>query len=856
VTVAVHLPLSPSGKRFCQLFYHRFNFIEAKTNKSGRPEWRTESRYPIEHRNLWKRYQSPDTLIGVSFGEKTRYALLDIDRGSPYHPSNNEQRFKELLGAYEDVGINELITLQSSWSEGLHIYLAFPKELPTYKLAVMLKLTAIRSGFKVKGGELEIFPNTKSYNKAHPTPYKAHRLPLQEGSFLLDRNLDPYSNSIKEFLDLAEKAALAQDIDLIEAALEAAYKTKGFRHIKGNGAKAAQFAQDLKEQIEEGWTGFGQTNDLLRVIGTYGRVFEALEGKRLANYIATTAQTLPGYREYCRHQHNIETRARDWGRCIEKFYYPYGTKPTRAGKFAEMKRKGEKENPVNSQRQKKAVERIKVAVEYVLETIQEIPQKIGEMQKMLQTIIKEQFGVRASDKTLRKYRNEWYPQLVREKPQKEAKKSPEKVYETEPDPWETEKEESHNRVQPEPLPGGEERIGPTPPDVVRETESPEKALKPLAEKGLEELAPPPPYMKVIAPAQEPGLNPGPSSKNLITTTKPASSGEKQENFAQNPVEPLEKDLILLKKLDKIYLELRKAELSLTSEGCNSLTVFYRAISYLRDQIADWQGRKTHHERNLDYFRLQGFPLFDGLLQFGEELTRELEEIEGEIEEKLVLPLQNLQSSVPSAPPQPVSPHQTDSQTPPQTEREPIPSNSPPVNPINPQNLKIESQNSCQPGAAPESVATPVPQPRQKKPLELLNRCRELGVALNKTVERLIHSKPEEIILDALEALQEQNRQGKVHNPAGFLVKAIQEHWKSSQSEEKLPLGGTVISPEFLQWYEQAIAAGIVENVPLNWLGSDRYGEPWVRVKPPLGEAPYTLIVWHEVRELTFSSTKK
>ncbi len=299
----------------------------------------------------------PDTFVGLSFAPTTHYALLDIDVASPYHPSNNEKLFKELLGALEDIGFNEFIIIQSSWSGGIHIYLVLPKEVPTYKLAVMLKLTAIRSGFMVKDGTLEIFPNAKSFNKNHPTPYKAHRLPLQDGSFLLNSDFQPYSNNIKKFLDLADSAAKAQDIDLVEAAIEAADKAKAFRHIKGDGEKATLFAKDLNEQIQEGWTSFGQTNDLLRVIGTYGRVFEALDGNALADYIASTAQSLPGYYEFCRHQHHIHRRAREWARCVEKFYYPYGSEPTRVGTFGEMLTKGAKENTVNNERQKGAVDR-------------------------------------------------------------------------------------------------------------------------------------------------------------------------------------------------------------------------------------------------------------------------------------------------------------------------------------------------------------------------------------------------------------------------------------------------------------------------------------------------------------------
>lgn len=107
MTIAIHLPQAEEGKRFCQFFDHRYSFIEANLNGADRPEWKTISAYPIEHRNLWNRFLDPKTLIGLSFGSSTHYALIDIDRGSPYHAYNDEAAFKRLLGAYEDVGFND-----------------------------------------------------------------------------------------------------------------------------------------------------------------------------------------------------------------------------------------------------------------------------------------------------------------------------------------------------------------------------------------------------------------------------------------------------------------------------------------------------------------------------------------------------------------------------------------------------------------------------------------------------------------------------------------------------------------------------------------------------------------------------
>jgi hypothetical protein len=533
VTVATHLPRSQEGQRFCQFFNHRFNFIKAPNAGKEAPEWQTISAYPIEHRNLWNAFLDPKTLVGLSFAPTTHYALLDIDSNSPYHPANNEKAFRELLGAYEDVGFNESITLQSSGSGGLHVYLVLPKEEPTHKLAVMLKLTAIRSGFIVKDGTLEIFPNAKPYNKEHPTPYKAHRLPLQEGSFLLDQNFDPYSNNIKTFLDLADSVACAQDIDVIEAAIEAADKAKAFRHIKGDGKKAAAFAQDLKEQIQEGWTDFGQTNDLLRVIGTYGRVFEGLGGQELADYIANTAKSLPGYQEYCRHQHQLNRRALEWARCVEKFYYPYGSQPTRGGTFQEIidqgtkenqgnrerRDQGTRENQVNKERQQSAVDRIKEGVDYLRRTLSELPRKVGEMKDALLETLSSLFGVRPSDKTLNKHKELWHPQFILEEeivvipdswqeiqeeeaePETTGESVPEENGESVPTPL---AEEGNNETlsnRPEAAAEGKFEPCPTPLAEEGKNETVPNRPEAAAEGGFPESATPPFYMKVRAWAE-------------------------------------------------------------------------------------------------------------------------------------------------------------------------------------------------------------------------------------------------------------------------------------------------------------------------------------------------------------------
>ena len=101
----------------------------------------------------------------------------------------------------------------------------------------------------------------------------------------------------------------------------------------------------------------------------------------------------------------------------------------------------------------------------------------------------------------------------------------------------------------------------------------------------------------------------------------------------------------------------------------------------------------------------------------------------------------------------------------------------------------------------------------------------------------------EIVANAIEAYKEYKHQKNIENPTGCMIKAIKQQWQPNQKSihQSLP-------PEFLNWYSQAIAAGKVINVPINYLSLDRYNEPMVQLPVPSLFAPYTLVSWREVYE--------
>jgi hypothetical protein len=87
---------------FLALFPHRFDYLWAEHPDPGdRPDWKTETRYPLSDRHL----QQGASLYGVRFGPVTRYLALDIDRHSAYHPRHDPFAIQRMLAALEVIGL-------------------------------------------------------------------------------------------------------------------------------------------------------------------------------------------------------------------------------------------------------------------------------------------------------------------------------------------------------------------------------------------------------------------------------------------------------------------------------------------------------------------------------------------------------------------------------------------------------------------------------------------------------------------------------------------------------------------------------------------------------------------------------
>lgn len=397
------LPGDPCGKRICEIFgKYPWETIQANAPKdpSSKPNWFTKKGYPERSRVLWQSWQDPKTLIGVRFSKETCYGLIDIDCGSKYLNAEDVDGIKAGL---ETIGIVRTLTISSSWSQGIHLYTPFPDSVGTFNLAVTLEQALVAQGFEIKDGQLEIFPNPKTFGSTIFIEYKAHRLPLQpkSGSFILDDDLNPVSDNLPRFLELWDQAAQSQNMDELAQALAIARDNK-LKHPKRHkkGVKAQEWEANLKTEIDEGWTAFGQTNQLLKSMCCYGLVFKGLSGKDLVDDVLRMVVNSPGYEEFCRHQHEIERRIRAWTNSVEKFYYPYGQ-----WEQAKRLQSAEEKVPSNQLKAKEAQNRIREAVK-VLQQLKIFPRTANARKKALVS----QGGV--SSKTLYKNRELWHPDYL------------------------------------------------------------------------------------------------------------------------------------------------------------------------------------------------------------------------------------------------------------------------------------------------------------------------------------------------------------------------------------------------------------------------------------------------------------
>lgn len=402
------LTLEPTTlERFTNWFNYTWGYIY---KPSDYPSWQTFSnKFKPALAAIVNIWQDTKALIGLRFGRETNYCLLDIDRGSAYHPANSKQ-LPGILASLESIGLVRPVLVRSSFSDGLHIYFHLDRKVSSFSLAACLKYTLLESGYSIAAGQLETFPNVKAFNPVKPTNYNGHRLPLQPetGSWLLNADLQPESSCLDDFLNAADFSAAGNDTDLLLSKFAQAlkkHKQKRFQAVSGD---PVQWKLDLEKTFEIGWTGQGQTNDLIQKLVCYGIVFESLSGDRLSRWACDRARNLPGFSQWCGHQADLPKKVSDWVRATESnhYYSPYCSYPERLGRFIDVANSADSQvtrrnSDLNQERHLSAIERVKGAIAH-LQANGGLPALVTERLSRVVATVRELFGVGVAKATLYK----------------------------------------------------------------------------------------------------------------------------------------------------------------------------------------------------------------------------------------------------------------------------------------------------------------------------------------------------------------------------------------------------------------------------------------------------------------------
>lgn len=346
------------------------------TKVTPQAQWIT-NKYPFSEKKFFELYlDSTDKIIGVRPKAAARYLMIDIDKGSRYHPVfGNYKEFKRLLWALEDIGLTSHISVQSSYSEGLHLYFPFDRDFKSWNLANRVQDYLVKSGFNVASGQLELFPNKKSFGSL----YNGHRLPLQKGSYILDSNFNPYSDSLSLFTEQWREIELEQDYELLEGFLtseisieledseqpsidanDAIHET--IERQRKKGFKISVIEKELIRQIEEGIPVGGITNDWLLNLTRRVWICGWASEDKLDDKIRSIVSNIKGVENISEESYKDlfeGTWCERLARWAVKNFKPYGQY-----KKSEKKPK-ERKAPTNEERAKDALDRIRSCIDSI-----------------------------------------------------------------------------------------------------------------------------------------------------------------------------------------------------------------------------------------------------------------------------------------------------------------------------------------------------------------------------------------------------------------------------------------------------------------------------------------------------------
>lgn len=169
--------------------------------------------------------------------------------------------------------------------------------------------------------------------------------------------------------------------------------------------KQREWRQSLEDRLKLGWTDRGQTAEIVRSACVKAHIF----GDNCRDDAAIVQEVigLPGYEEYCEHQHEIVRYVTDWMDVTSKYWSHWRSK--RQQVILRKEQPPKKEPKAKSTKIRDDILSRLRPVVTVLAT-QPLPMKIADIVQMIQSKSEEMFGKKFGINTLYSYRYkaEWY----------------------------------------------------------------------------------------------------------------------------------------------------------------------------------------------------------------------------------------------------------------------------------------------------------------------------------------------------------------------------------------------------------------------------------------------------------------
>jgi hypothetical protein len=416
-------PLRDKGAKFLREYYRCFTHSPIRADYSLEPDWKTTVKISLDE--LVKIFRDKDELVGIRPGKETNQILIDLDLSSIHYPHAflGEIAWKpieDIRDVLLNIGLESKL-FYSSENKGIHIRAFLPEMVNTLHLGAAVEYALIDAGYELKGGQLELSPRIKPYSEEGEKIqlHHAFRLPMQRGGAYIGIGHEVEERAdidrLDHLVEIIQENIQEQDMDRLKEAMAAAYARlyeenwKRFRQEAPVRGKAAQFKESMELRMARGFEGRGETNELMKETLKYGYIFLHLTGQELVDWLVGSMEAMPGYKQYCGHQHEMLRKAIVWQRWIEKprnRYYPYGGKG-----ITQKDQVGEPEVRVNKNESKAAEAKVRLRI--AVQNLEKAGKKFTKVTELL-AAIKAEANRSFSDRTLYKpeYRAIWEKLLV------------------------------------------------------------------------------------------------------------------------------------------------------------------------------------------------------------------------------------------------------------------------------------------------------------------------------------------------------------------------------------------------------------------------------------------------------------